>query len=165
MYKRIVESFFPNPVKYPTYFILVVGIFVIFTSYAIGLGIVAVCLAIITANEGIMIDFEKGRFKSYWSVMLIRVGKWEPIPKFGRLLLVPELTQFTGTSFSLRTTEYTKKETGVRLYYLHSNDYILASKGKIEKTRKDAEFLAQKLKLKLEDYSAVKISPESEKKS
>ena len=163
MYTRKIEDFFPSPVKIPTYIILLIGIYVLFQNYIVGLLIIFFCLLVVTAHEGISIDQEKKRMKIFWSVLFIRVGNWEPLPKIGRILLVPEKTKYKGFSLSARTTEYSVKRFGVRLYYPDSNDYILAAKNKLDKAKHNAEILSNIFDKKYEDYSDVKIEEFSKK--
>ena len=163
MYIRKIDDFFPSPVKVPTYVILLISIYVLFQNYLVGLIIIFFCLMIITAHEGIAIDRDNNRMKIFWSVLFIRVGKWEPLPEFGRILLVPEKTKYKGFSLSARTTEYSVNRYGVRLYYPDSNDYILAAKNKLEKAKNDAKIISGIINKKYEDYSDVKIEEVSKK--
>jgi len=155
MYSRKIEKFFPTPVTIPAYVMAIAGIVLIFFEWMIAIFVLALALFLITGNEGIIIDEKNKRFKVYYSIYFIKFGSWETLPNFGRLLLVPEQLKYKGNLFSKKSL--TENKFGVRLFYANSSDYILASKGELAPTKKDAEFLSKMLNLKIEDYSHVDI--------
>lgn len=157
MYIRKIDYFFPSPIRIPAYFILLLGVFSIFINNTTGTIITLFCLLIISGHEGVMIDSKKNRMKFFWSFFFLRFGKWEVLPKFAAVVILPEKTKYIGTSFSLRTTELVESKFGVRLYYPNSNDYILAGKGKLEKIRSDAATLSEIFKVGVEDQSNAKV--------
>lgn len=164
MYSRKIENFFPKPVIIPAYFLAVAGIVLIFFEWIIAIFIIALALFIITGHEGIIIDERNKKFKVYYSIYFLKLGSWEAIPEFNRLLLVPEQTQYKGISFT-SSRSITEDKFGVRLYYPNSSDYILASKGDKVKAKEDAQFLAKTLNMKMEDYSEVKLEEIIKKES
>jgi hypothetical protein len=161
MYIRKIEKFFPSPVTIPAYVMAIAGIVLIFFEWMIAIFVLALAFFIISGNEGIVIDEKNKKFKVYYSVYFIKFGSWEPLPNFGRLLLVPEQLKYKGNIFSKKSL--TDEKFGVRLFYANSSDYLLAAKGELEPTKKDAEFLSKMLNLKIEDYSHVNIDEVIEK--
>ena len=151
MYSRKIERFFPKPVIIVAYALAIGGIVVIFFEWVIAVFILAISLFAITGHEGIIIDKTRHTFKIYYSILFIKFGSWESIPKFARLMIVPERLSYKKFSL-ISNDDITEKSFSVRLYY-PSSDYIIASRGDLNKVKEDARFLSELLKLKAEDFS------------
>ena len=157
MYNRKLKSFFPPGSKVSAGLILIIGLTAIYDGLQgdnvyllIGLAISVISVFMITANKGIIINFNRRIFKNYWGLVGLKFGSWGSLPEIEKVAF----TKFKeGVSYHRRGSASIlrgKEKYGAFLMYHDSRRKILASLSDQFRAEEDARYLADQLNVPLE---------------
>ncbi|MFC2125093.1 hypothetical protein ACFLU5_09800 [Bacteroidota bacterium] len=157
MYKRKLKSFFPVGSKVSAGLILIIGVMAIYYGSKgdmgylfIGLGISLISIFMITAERGIIIDFEIKKYKNYWGLLGLKFGSWKSLPEVEDVVFTKykEGTSYhrQGSASILRG----KERHCAYLMYHDSRRKILASVADQFRAEEDARYLADQLEVPIE---------------
>ncbi len=132
---------------------LLVGLVIMTKILLLGLFLILCALFFLTQTEGLEIDFAHHRIRIFSGFLGLRFGKWETLPAMERITLVRVTTKYTMSSRTNLTTEAAVYNVQVRLYPQGSEDYYIASMGKLASAQSDAVFLSQQFSLTYDDYT------------
>jgi hypothetical protein len=151
VYLRKTKPTFTNALI-PAIAILLVGMVIMTKILPLGLFLILSALFFLTLTEGLEIDFANHRIRIFSGFFGLRFGKWETLPAMERITLVPVTTRYMMSARTNLTTEAAIYNVQVRLYPQGSEDYYIASMGKLASSRSDALFLSQQFGLAYDDY-------------
>ena len=157
MYKRKLKSFFPPGSKISAGLILIIGIMAVYYGlqgdvgyFLIGLVISLISIFMITAEKGIIINFELKKYKNYWGLLGLKFGSWESLPEIEKVVV----TEFKeGSSYHRRGSASILRGGEKHCAYLMYHDTrrkILASVGDLYKAEEDARYLEEQLKVPID---------------
>ena len=104
----------------------------------------------ISAEKGIIINFELKKYKNYWGLFGWKFGSWESLPEFEK---VPVAEYREGSSYHRRGSASILRggeKHCAFLVYPDSRRKIPASIGDLYKAEEDARYLADRLKVPLD---------------
>ena len=151
-FERTTESIFPVGAKITGFIFMIIGFVAILGAPIIGIPVFLMGGFVCFAKTGISIDFEKKLIKNQWGVFGLKFGSWSKLPDL-KMISVTPFTQRYSNNLQMGGAQSYSKETSFRVNLKGMNQRIsiVASNGNREKALRDAEELADRLKLDLLD--------------
>jgi hypothetical protein len=116
----------------------------------IGLVISLISIFMITADNGIIIDFETKKYKKYWGLLGLKFGSWVSLPEIEKVTF----TKYKeGASYHRQGSASILRGKGKHCAYLMyhgSRRKIMVSLSGQFKVEEDARYLADQLNVSLE---------------
>lgn len=152
LFARKTESLFPLGAKVTGFIFLVLGFLGLISGFIpaiilfIGGGFV--CFG----QSSIKIDFDKNLIRTEWGVFGLKFGKWEKIPELKMVSVTPfSQTYYNNLTMGGAQTESKEHSFRVNLKGKNPRISIVASNGNKKEALRDAELIADKLKLDILD--------------
>ena len=121
-----------------------------------GISIFVLSLAFATAHGGILINFNKNKFKPYVCIIGILFGKWQPMPIYNRITIVRTRNKIKMYSRTSHSHDHVALSYSVRLYDNDSHDYREVSRGNLRKVKGAATTLSHFTSIDFEDFTLDK---------
>ncbi len=149
MFSKRITPFFQGAIRNMLIIFIVLGIGAVIYGYqydnsilALGILVMLITVSSLSAFYGIQIDYNHQRYKSYFSVLGIKIGKWQPLPLIGKIVLAPRKRFMRRSSVS---SDIYNEIFLIKLIPAEADEAIIASMGLYGDLVLEADTLSKEL--------------------